>query len=491
MRRTGEDHRSGSGVARARAPAGGGAGQGLLRGLALAAVFAAAGILPFTRAHVDDVDGAVYQVVARHLASDGHLLHLHFLPEFWPRFFEHPPLFVWIQAALIRLGSEALLPWLGAAVGITTVVVTYAAGRQLVGSRAASFGALVLASTEQFFRYQARPRLDPPLALAYTGAVALLLAARGRTPWLVAGGLVAGLGALVKGPPALGAPVSALLALVVLGRAGEVRRPGAWLAIGAAVVGPPLLFLAVDGVTGAGWWDGYVRHQLLASLTGARAEGRTYHGYLLLAVAGGFWPGLPLLAIALIAAVRAPRAPRSRAVLGLVAWAAVVLAGFSAAGRAYWWYAVPAFMPLALAAGAGLELALERAFGEAGPRRGIQVAAVVGALGLALVPAWPVRWLVARCPFGDLPARAAAMAGPGQVLRLGAAPSRGPSGVRALAGWLAQHTGHDVVVAGGAGPRAGVFEEPSPGPPAGWSVVARDGSWVLAAAQEASGRARE
>ena len=51
----------------------------------VAVAFGAAGILPFAFVHVDDVDGAVYHVIARHLAEDGRLLGLRFLPDYWPR----------------------------------------------------------------------------------------------------------------------------------------------------------------------------------------------------------------------------------------------------------------------------------------------------------------------------------------------------------------------------------------------------------------------
>jgi 4-amino-4-deoxy-L-arabinose transferase-like glycosyltransferase len=457
----------------------------LRRGAALAALFALAGILPFAFVHVDDVDGAVYQVIARHMAEDGQLLVPRFLPEYWPRFFEHPPLYFWVQAAVVRLGAEAMLPWLGAVIGIATVVVTYLAGRPVLGGRAALLGALLLSSTEQFFRYQARPRLDPPLALAYTSSVALLLSARGRTGWLVAGGLAAGLGALVKGPPAFGAPLSAALALVILGRARELGSVRVWITTAAGVLLPVAAFVAVDHVAlGGAWWNGYVRGQLLASMLGTRVEGATSHTYLLRSLAGAFWPGLPFLALGLLGAAFTPRAARSRAILALVAWALVIVAGFSFAGRAYWWYAMPAFMPLALAAGAGLESVLHRLFAEAGPRWGIRIATGAGLLLVALAPLWPEPWLVRPCTFGDLPARAAAVAPAGTVLRLGLSPARAFTDVRAHAGWLAQHSGRDVVVAPGRPTSAGVFEEPLPGVPSDWTPVARHGNWALALPRE-------
>jgi 4-amino-4-deoxy-L-arabinose transferase-like glycosyltransferase len=453
----------------------------LRRGVWLAVLFAAAGVLPFALVHLDDVDGAIYQVIARHVAEDGRLLPLRFLPDFWPRFFEHPPLYFWVQALVIWLGSEAILPWLGAACGIGAAAIGYRVGRELVGARAALLGAFLLAATEEFFRYQARPRLDPPLLLAYTASVALLLLARGRTRWLVAGGLCAGLGALVKGPPALGAPVSAALALLLLGRRDELRSARTWLVTGAAALLPALAFLGVDALFAGGeFWRGYVRDQFLASLIGARTDGATSRLYLTGQLAARFWPGMPFLVWALVSAARNRSASRSRAVFALVAWAAVVLIGYSAAGRALSSYILPAVVPLALAAGAGLEELLERLFGESGPRRAVAVLAVIGAAALVMVPFWPARWLVPPCPLGDLPARAAALAPRGTRIQLSAAPRRSFTDLRAHAGWLAQHAGRDVTVQEDSRAGAGVFEMPAPGVPPGWTEVARHGDWALA-----------
>src|SRR6266496_549413 len=169
------------------------------RHLLLAALAVAAGlIVPFALVHVDDADGVVYTVVARHLAQDGRPFDLRFLPEVLPRFREHPPFFFWVWAAAIRLASERALPWVGAACGLATVAVAFAIGRRLAGPRAAFLGSVALATVDSFFRYQARARLDPPLTLLFTLSVGLLVCARGRTALLALGGLAAGLGVLVK-----------------------------------------------------------------------------------------------------------------------------------------------------------------------------------------------------------------------------------------------------------------------------------------------------
>lgn len=450
--------------------------------LLLAGVLALAGALPFALVHVDDIDAATYTVIARHLTQGDALMAPRYLPDLFPAFREHPPLFLWVQAAVIRLFSEGALPWLGLACGVATVLTAFTVGRRLAGGRAALLGAFVLASTEQFFRYQARARLDPPLVLCYTASVALLLAARGRTRWLLAGGLAAGLGALVKGPPALGAPVSAALALVALGRARELRSGRTWLLVAAGALAPAALFFGYDAAAlGGSWWRGYVQGQVLASATGARLDGNPSHLGPLRYVAGGFWPGLPFALFALWQAARGRPAARAR--WGLLAWAAVVLGAFSAVGRTYWWYVVPAYVPLALLAGSGAD----ELVGRLGRRaRAVEPAlAALGAAALVAAPLWPARWLVRPCAFGPLPARAAALAPPGAALLLAPAPGRSPGDRLAAMDLLAAHSGRDVLLVPGAGDaaraagaaRVALVEGDAP---AGWSAVAVHGAYTLA-----------
>jgi len=458
------------------------------RHLLLAALAVAAGlIVPFALVHVDDADGVVYTVVARHLAQDGRPFDLRFLPEVLPRFREHPPFFFWVWAAAIRLASERALPWVGAACGLATVAVAFAIGRRLAGPRAAFLGSVALATVDSFFRYQARARLDPPLTLLFTLSVGLLVCARGRTALLALGGLAAGLGVLVKGPPALGAPVAAALMLVALGRGAELRPPRAWAAVTLAVVALPAAFLAYDHVAlGGTWWRGYVVDQVLASLLGRRHDSQhgVARGFLVLETLGRLGPWALAVCWALWRAARAPAAPRARAAWALAAWAALVVLGYSLPARAFWHYTMPAYVPLSLLAGLGLEEAIERA-GDAAFRwtRAVVAAAAVALLGL--LPFGAVTFNVRPCPLGPLTPGAAALAGRGRGVAL-------VTGRAALAeaGILAQHAGLDAVVLRApadlrARPdlRAALIDV-ALDVPAGWVAVARNPDWILAGRAE-------
>ncbi len=435
-------------------------------------------VLPFALVHLDDADGVVYAVVARNLASDGQLFNLRFLPDVFPRFREHPPFFFWFWAALWKAGPERLLAFAGAAFGLLTVVSAHSLARPLLGRRAAFLGCVALATTESFFRYQARPRLDPPLTWAFTASVAALVLARGRRGWLLAGGAAAAFGLLVKGPPALGAPVAAALALAVLGRGAEVRRPGWW----ALALGPALsagsLFLLYDHLALHGtWWIGYVKGQVLPSALGTRRDGATDHLYLFRSALTRLGPWSALLLFAAIRSVRRPRSRRSRAVLALLLWALLVLGGYAVAGRSWWHYAMPAYVPLALAAGCGLESLLRRA----GPR-GFRVAALVTAgAALVLVFALPfrlARFVVTPCILGQLPILTEP---PPAGTRVALVAHRVPL---AEAGILADHARLEAVPLPSTtalGDRRDIgfalVEGPTPAVP-GWRTVGRQGAWT-------------
>jgi 4-amino-4-deoxy-L-arabinose transferase-like glycosyltransferase len=393
--------------------------RSLLAGEWLGPVLLVAGLacaLAFT--HQDDMDAATYTVLARNLAADGLSFHLRFTPP-GAYFFEHPPLWLWLLGAAARIAPALPLGLLSTACVLGTFWCARAVGLRTVGSAATRLGLVLLALNVPFALQHALPRLDAPLTLCFTASVALLASAARRPGRLLAGGLVAGIGFLVKGPPAMGAPVAAALLLLGLGRRDELadRR---WLLVLAGAALPAAAFLAFDRLAlGGEWATGYLDHQVLASLDGRRTS-QLGHGPLYL-LSAGLWARARLLApLALLALPRvvrrrdARRGPR----IGLLLWICVLVAGFGVASRAYWFYVLPAFVPLALLAGAGLEDALDRVRCGLASRAGriaAAMAAVAGVTLLVIGPAGALRALGDRCPYGDLPALAATAARGGVV----------------------------------------------------------------------------
>jgi 4-amino-4-deoxy-L-arabinose transferase-like glycosyltransferase len=454
------------------------------RALLAAALALAAGlILSYWRLHADNNDASLYVLLARRLVADGSPFQLWSPPAHFAvrPFYEHPPLFFWVEALALRFVHGLDLRLLGAACGLVTVASTFAIGRAVVGARASFYGCLVLVATDAFSNYQPLARLDPPLTAAFAASVALLVTARGRRSRLLLGGLVAGVGALVKGPPALGAPVVAAGLVLATGERGA-RSPVGWLALvalGAAL--PPLAFLAYDRVALHGaWWRGYVLDQVVASAAGGRRGNLGPWVFVRNAVVGRFWPGLPLAALALARAAAAAwwplrRADAVRVRVALAAWAALVWLGYASAGRPYWWYFMPAYPALALLAGAGLDdLHGARAPAVLTWTRRVVLAGAIALL--VLLPAKLLGWLERPCRFGDLPARARALGGTIALV----------TEDYSTAVIFAEHCACDTVTVSSLAEAdrpgvAGALDARATPPPPGWAAAASHGDFALLA----------
>jgi len=216
--------------------------------------------------HIDDFDAQIYLVVARNMARDHAWFALRYLPSVHPVFREHLPFGLWPAAAAIRVFGEWAVPVVYALFTLGTTWV--------VGRAGGALGMLLLATCASMFQYGGRLLLDPPLLFFATAAAVCALEDRWR-----AAAVFAAVGALVKGPFGL-----LPLACVVI-----ARRRGFWTVPAAAV--PLGLFLLVDPA--GGWRTHFLFDQLLASLTGARADGITAWWFPLSVVARRFWPGLP------------------------------------------------------------------------------------------------------------------------------------------------------------------------------------------------------
>ena len=467
------------------------------------------------RGHVDDLDAQTYRVIVRHLIDDRAWLTPRFLPGYWPAFREHLPFAFWPAALAARLGGLPAAEALHLCCSLGTVALLLWAGARAFGGSAGVAAGLLLALTESFWRYGGRLLLEPPLLLLATAAaLPLLLAPPRRRDWALAI-LLGAFACAVKGPFGL-----APLACAGAGRALATRSPRTFalaaLATAAAAL-PVAAFLVVDlAVLRLGWWDGYLRQQLLASATGARTDGAGGFWFVPRVVLDRFWPGLPFALLAASRAFRAaPRAVDSidnidnidnneraanaaaasaraeaNEAARALAWACLLLLAALCLPSRRWGNHVYVLFPLlALLAGAGLgpglsALAIRR--GRWLLRAGlVGLALAAGALSLGGAGR---RLLEPPCPLAaGLGARLRALP-PGDVLlATGGAPGAG----FALLVELADETGRlpwpvaalDQPLPEGARARpvaAGLVRE-GIALPAGWSEVARLRGWTLAA----------
>ena len=279
--------------------------------------------------HIDDTDAQLYQVLARNMAAARSWLEPGLPPGSNLPFREHLPFGLWPYAATVRALGERALPVAGAAFSLLTVLVvmTLAPG---AGGLAA---ALVLATTETFFLYGGRPRLDPPLILF--GTLGAVLVLQPRPSWVLAT-LAASLGALIKGPFGVAPFACAALARALSERSGRTFLLGASGTL--LALAPAALFISLADPS---WGDRYLHAQVLSSATGARTDGSTAWWAALASVSGRFWPGLPF---ALLAAFR-----RRNRTLALTC--ALLLIALSLPVRKVWNHELVAYPLLALLAG--------------------------------------------------------------------------------------------------------------------------------------------
>ncbi|MBZ4415852.1 glycosyltransferase family 39 protein [Myxococcus sp. RHSTA-1-4] len=339
-------------------------------------------------AHLDDGDANLYTVVARNMVEQGTWLNPSYLPDVYPEFREHLPFGLWPQVAAIRWVGEGALGPLNALWTLATVALVGWLGTRLCGARAGLLAMLVLATSETFFVYGGRPRLDPLLVLLGTLAAApVLLDGRSLRALLLAS--VAGsAAALIKGPFGLLPIVAAGAARGLATRSVRPFLVGGTAAVLAAL--PVTGFLVWDRFAGDGtWWSGYAERQLLASAMGTRTDGKLVFWFPFRSVASRFWPGLPLVLLGAWTAVRQPRAgqeARAQEQVGLrilALFSLFVLLGLCLPARKLWNHTLVAYPGLALLAGAAAAPWVERLL--QAPRR--KRVAARALMGLALVVA--------------------------------------------------------------------------------------------------------
>ena len=488
---------------------------------ALAVLLLALSLLAATgRGHVDDLDAQTYRVLVRHLAEDRAWLSPRFLPGYWPAFREHLPFGFWPATAAARALGLRAAEALHLCCSLGTIALLIRAGGRAFGGRAGLAAGLLLALTESFWRYGGRLLLEPLLRLLATAAaLPLLVRPPSRRDWWLAVSLGA-LACAVKGPFGL-----APLACAGAGRALATRSARTFALASLSTIAaalPVVAFLLGDlAFLHLGWWDGYVRHQLLASATGARTDGASFAWWFTpRVVLGRFWPGLPFVLLALFhtfrsakrsfASAQAAGAPATAAAADSIgatkeageaatAGAADAAAANEAAralafscalllfalclpARKWGNHTYVLFPLLALLAGAGLGPLLDALALRRGPGllRGALIALSLLA-GVASVAGLGARILQPPCPL------AAGLAGPLRALPPGdvlIAPAdfallievadetrRTPWPVDAL----------DAPLPAGARPIAAGFVRTGAALPPGWVQVAHTGGWTLAA----------
>jgi hypothetical protein len=308
------------------------------------------------------------------------------------RFMDKPPLVYWMGAAAFAvLGPTpfaARLPCIVAGAALAALAFLFAAA--WTGSRRAAWcAALVLASSLGGMGFSRTVTMDMALSASIAGALyagwRALAADGGR--WARAGlGLAVGLGLLAKGPLAVAATAAVAIAWGLVGVSWRrllalAFSPLAWL-VALAVAAP---WYALCERANPGYLEHFVLYEHLRRFR--EAGHRDFAPVWLYAVT---LPALLLPWTLLPIGARLGRpvdAGRGRAIPSTRfawAWTLALLVFYSAGRNRLFTYILPAFLPLAVLAGAGLA---DRLWGEPHRTRRLAWTLALFALPLALLAA--------------------------------------------------------------------------------------------------------
>jgi 4-amino-4-deoxy-L-arabinose transferase-like glycosyltransferase len=266
---------------------------------------------------------------------------------------EHPPLFVWTQAAFFTaLGvSDPVAKVPSALCALGAVLLAYWLARRLTGDKlAASVAMFVMLATPYFIKYAARAMTDVPAAFLFVCAVCAWSLAEDDPRWYLAAGALAGMASMVRGLIGFGLPVIFAAHLIA------IRRRPAWRYLIPALVAA-LLPLAV--------WDGYLllryrgffvnlhqgwlEREVYGPLTPPwrRYTGAIEYAWML---TKSYWPWLPALLAGLVVVVRQRRRP----LYLLLVWAGVVFLLCAMSRSRVLRYMLPAYPAMAILSAVGL-----------------------------------------------------------------------------------------------------------------------------------------
>jgi len=272
-------------------------------------------------------------------------------------FFDKPALHNWFVAlAFTVLGFtefSARLP--NALLGLATVLVTYGLGRRLYGPRAGFLGAVVLATTGQFFVLSRTVMHDMSLAFFVTLGLALWyvgyeLKGRGRFPLMLSYAAFA-IAALAKGP--LGVLVPGAIVLLFLAARKDLSFVGrmslGWGVVIGLVIAAPW-YMAVS-LTNPGYAHYFFVELNFGSFLTERPHPPEPITYYIPTLLAGFLPWSVFLPVALVRSWRRRLEDVHGGTLYLFLWAGFFFAFFSLATSKLPTYIQPLFPPLAILAG--------------------------------------------------------------------------------------------------------------------------------------------
>lgn len=296
---------------------------------------------------------------------------------------EHPPLFVWTQAAFLKVfgvsDAVAKLPVALCAIG-TLLLVYWLARRLLDDALAASVAMFVMLATPYFIKYAGHAMTDVPTAFLFVCAIGAWLLAADDARWYLAVGVFTAMALMVRGLIGFALPVIFMVDAMALRRRPRWRyaMPALAIAFLPLVVWYGYLFFRYrDYFVGlhAGWLSREVYGPL--NPPWRRYTGLPEYVWML---TKSYWPWLPATAAGMVAIGR----ERRRSLVVLLGWVGTVLLLCAAARSRVLRYMLPAYPALAILAAIGILRWIPRRIIERAMEwlPGLAVAAAIGIVTL-------------------------------------------------------------------------------------------------------------
>lgn len=279
-------------------------------------------------------DDAVYGHIAKTIVKSGKWIDIQ--SNGYPAL-EHPPGFVWMQAALFSVFgfSDFLAKLPSAACGVGTVLLVFWLTRRLIPEEQAALIAMfVMLATPYFIKYTSHGMTDVPFMFVFTAAVCAWVQAETKPKWWLAVFAAAAYALLMRG-------VGGVVVPATLGLDWIVRRKHsglAWVVLGSSFVPVLAWYDHLIGLYGDFFWTvqtDFLRTKLSGEVAGVRRlTGLFEYAWMLLQ---SYWPWLPLTLFGLWVAIR------ERRLKLLVIWSGVMYAACSVGGSRVLRYLLPAY----------------------------------------------------------------------------------------------------------------------------------------------------
>lgn len=267
--------------------------------------------------------------------------------------FEHPPLFVWIEAAMFRVFglSDVVAKLAPAALGLACVLLVYWLARRMLDDELSALVAmLALATSIYFIKYSAHAMTDVPFTFFFLcGMCAYVLSVQKEDDrWLLAAGVFTACAQMTRGFAGLALPLIFVVHAVIARR----RVSWLWAGAGLAIAFLPIAawYAYLINRHGQAFFDahqGWMEREVYGALTPAWRRYTGLPEYVWM-ISKSYWPWLPAMAAGLVAAWRNEK-------LRLLAiWIGGVLLLCAAARSRVLRYMLPAYPAFAILAAIGI-----------------------------------------------------------------------------------------------------------------------------------------